>query len=757
MSLLESLNQSARACEGAAVALAHALRPSASPSTPPAAQLETYREAEALVITCHAVLEEVSPILPLLSPGAACVGKSPPLHVPSSRVTNGFDSIVTIVCTLFDATNNAILDVAGNRSRWLVSPLQATACFDKMVTHHGQLRALYGIIHLAAKIVRFADVSNTLFVDTDASGSHPELEPARWRAAIKMDDFYGRWFGFHYSPEMRKVLRVVNIARGSVNKSHSPDDSSPQVIKNVAMLGWGWIYSNMVFMNSLGLSISGVSRIGADESGTTLHSLRKFMNLIEEPLVAGVSGLVTVDIAVATVFEIPCPGAEGGLEPPDSRHHSQSLQDVLETVVDPVSVRLMSHKSRPIQLPAGKSKRVNSSSPDGNGPCISGESSIGKKNLAAIGGSRDITRKSSSAHCSHSEEASKVCSSSFESTPVGDESRRKECKTRTDDVYMPLNKKKSSSVDISSTVMDSSSLAGTIKSEISKLHSNVSSFLGLEEIKPARALIMHFHGGGFVSQSSSSHQVYLKEWCAEVQDAVLLSVDYKLAPEHRFPVALHECVYSYIWALQNASRLGTLAERVVFAGDSAGGNLAIATAMMATELGFRPPDGITVAYPALYINSAWSPSRLLSFFDPMLPLNVLELCLMSYIPEGEEGVKKNALLSPALASTEQLRSLPPVTMVCGSLDPLLDDAVLFAHRMKEAGRRQDVIKIYESMPHGFLNMIQVNDTAQAGMQFLASKIAEYLVVPLRKGGGKWNLSGMDSSLKDKSSVGEDYS
>jgi len=201
----------------------------------------------------------------------------------------------------------------------------------------------------------------------------------------------------------------------------------------------------------------------------------------------------------------------------------------------------------------------------------------------------------------------------------------------------------------------------------------------------AKGLVVHFHGGGFVSQSSNSHAVYLREWAAYIPDSVIISIDYKLAPEHQYPIALNECLHSYLWAIHNSHQLGTRAERVVLAGDSAGGNFALSVSLKAAALSARRPDGVVLAYPALLVTLAWSPSRILSFFDPLLNAAVLHLCLRSYVPEGADA-NADPFISPMVAGEEMLRGLPPVSVVTGSLDPLLDDSVMFAHRMRAAGR-----------------------------------------------------------------------
>ncbi|KAL0962585.1 hypothetical protein UPYG_G00342090 [Umbra pygmaea] len=152
---------------------------------------------------------------------------------------------------------------------------------------------------------------------------------------------------------------------------------------------------------------------------------------------------------------------------------------------------------------------------------------------------------------------------------------------------------------------------------------------GAKKRPPSPWLLVHFHGGGFVAQTSKSHENYLKSWSRDL-NVPILSVDYSLAPEAPFPRALEECFYAYCWALKNCHLLGSTAERVCLAGDSAGGNLCITVSMRAMACGVRVPDGIMAAYPATLLTTDASPSRLLTLIDPLLPLGVLSKCLNAY-------------------------------------------------------------------------------------------------------------------------------
>lgn len=142
-------------------------------------------------------------------------------------------------------------------------------------------------------------------------------------------------------------------------------------------------------------------------------------------------------------------------------------------------------------------------------------------------------------------------------------------------------------------------------------------------------LMVHCHGGGFVAQSSRSHEIYLREWTQQLEIPIL-SVDYSLAPDAPFPRALEEVFYAYCWAVNNCELLGTTGENIILAGDSAGGNLCTGLAMKCIEYGMRPPNGIFLAYVPLLVEFVPSPSRLLCYMDPLLPFGFMMRCLKAY-------------------------------------------------------------------------------------------------------------------------------
>lgn len=148
--------------------------------------------------------------------------------------------------------------------------------------------------------------------------------------------------------------------------------------------------------------------------------------------------------------------------------------------------------------------------------------------------------------------------------------------------------------------------------------------------QPSSKLVVHLHGGGFVAQSSRSHESYLREWVARL-DVPFLSVDYSLAPDAPFPRALEEALYSYCWARTHARMLGATDDaQIIMAGDSAGGNLCLGVTLKCLELGIPPPSGLFLAYVPVLLSFVPSPSRLLCLFDPLLPFGFMMRCLKAY-------------------------------------------------------------------------------------------------------------------------------
>uniref|UniRef100_A0A1B0CEX7 BHLH domain-containing protein n=2 Tax=Lutzomyia longipalpis TaxID=7200 RepID=A0A1B0CEX7_LUTLO len=154
-------------------------------------------------------------------------------------------------------------------------------------------------------------------------------------------------------------------------------------------------------------------------------------------------------------------------------------------------------------------------------------------------------------------------------------------------------------------------------------------------LPPSKGLIIHCHGGGFVAQSSKSHELYLRDW-AYTLNVPILSIDYSLAPAAPFPRALEEVFYAYCWALNNCEYLGTTGEKIILAGDSAGANLNLSCTLKCIEFGIRKPDGVLLMYCPVLVSFVVSPARLLCLVDPLLPFSFMMSCLKAYTCPNEE-------------------------------------------------------------------------------------------------------------------------
>jgi len=214
-------------------------------------------------------------------------------------------------------------------------------------------------------------------------------------------------------------------------------------------------------------------------------------------------------------------------------------------------------------------------------------------------------------------------------------------------------------------------------------------------------IVIHIHGGGFISMSSSSHQSYTRQW-ANILKKPIFSIDYRLAPQNPFPAAVDDCWQAYNWIIDNAEEtLGITPSKVILVGDSAGGNLCLAVALRAIKMGYRVPDGLMLAYPALNLSSKiFTPSLLLAIDDQIVPYSLLKFCINSYVPETENA-ETNPFISPIAASDELLSRLPPVRIMVGTKDPLHDECWRLLYKLRKLNKDAKMV-VYREMPHGFL-------------------------------------------------------
>jgi len=210
-------------------------------------------------------------------------------------------------------------------------------------------------------------------------------------------------------------------------------------------------------------------------------------------------------------------------------------------------------------------------------------------------------------------------------------------------------------------------------------------------------VLVYFHGGGFVLCDLDSHDSCCRRLANGV-GAVVISVDYRLAPEHPFPAAVDDAWAATEWAAAHAADLGGDPARLVIAGDSAGGNLTAVVAMMA-----RDQDGPAIAYQVLIYPVVDQRRKKSVTSSAQTKSGVLTGSHMYWFTKqylGDSGENANVLASPIVGD---LSGLPDGHVVTGALDPLCEEGEEYA-RMLNAGGAKVTAQRYAKGFHGFFNL-----------------------------------------------------
>ena len=221
-------------------------------------------------------------------------------------------------------------------------------------------------------------------------------------------------------------------------------------------------------------------------------------------------------------------------------------------------------------------------------------------------------------------------------------------------------------------------------------------------------ILVYAHGGGFVFCDLDSHDGLCRE-IANRTPAVVVSVAYRLAPEHRWPAAADDFYAATQWAADNASSLGGDAGRVAVGGDSAGGNLAAVTALMARDRGGPTLAAQLLLYPVLAADFDTKSYRLFGrgYYNPR---PAMQWYWDQYVPTKADRVHPYA--TPLNA---ELHDLPPAVLVIAGHDPLRDEALAYAAELEAAGVR--VVRAqFDGAIHGFMTMPSLQITQEARRQ-----------------------------------------
>jgi acetyl esterase len=225
-------------------------------------------------------------------------------------------------------------------------------------------------------------------------------------------------------------------------------------------------------------------------------------------------------------------------------------------------------------------------------------------------------------------------------------------------------------------------------------------------------VVMFFHGGGWVICSLDTHDNVARAICRDAE-AVVVSVDYRMAPEFKFPTAAHDCFAATKWVAANAPSLGADASRLAVCGDSAGGNLSAVVSQMARDAGGPAVSYAALIYPAVDMTRKGGSleENAKGYF---LETDGMEWFMNHYLAEAERA---DVLASPLLH--ENLAGLPDTFIATCEFDPLRDEGEAYGDALRASGVHVEQ-KRYDGLIHGAINMTGVLD---GGRQLVADTAA----------------------------------
>jgi len=240
---------------------------------------------------------------------------------------------------------------------------------------------------------------------------------------------------------------------------------------------------------------------------------------------------------------------------------------------------------------------------------------------------------------------------------------------------------------------------------------------------PARAstlpALVYYHGGGWTIGDLDTHDVLCRELC-NAGGTVVVAVDYRMGPEHRFPAAVDDCIAATSWVHRQASELGIDPTRLAVGGDSAGGNLAAVVSIAARDAGTLPIAYQLLIYPATDMRRG-HPSHTENGSGYLLTSETIGYYHDHYIadPAHDLDWRASPLLHPDLSR------LPPALVLTAGFDPLRDEGFDYANRLVAAGNRATYV-CFERQIHGFITMGKVIDEANAAVTLCAGELARVL-------------------------------
>ncbi len=270
-------------------------------------------------------------------------------------------------------------------------------------------------------------------------------------------------------------------------------------------------------------------------------------------------------------------------------------------------------------------------------------------------------------------------------------------------------------------VVDSDVEPPTIHSSIDQTVPGFAGDIAIRVYRPTAEadlpVVLFFHGGGWVIGTLDSHDALCRS-IANAAAAVVVSVDYRLAPEHRYPAAFDDCAAVTAWVHANTAELGVDGSKIAVAGDSAGGNLAAAVALLA-----RDQDGPKLAaqlliYPACNLAETNTASYGANGEGYLLTSGWMDWFIDQYVPETADRTEIHA--SPALSESHS--EVAPALVLTAEYDLLLDDGKAYADTLRDAGVDVEYF-CFDGHVHGFASQIGVMDAADEAVAKMAAFLA----------------------------------
>jgi acetyl esterase len=241
-------------------------------------------------------------------------------------------------------------------------------------------------------------------------------------------------------------------------------------------------------------------------------------------------------------------------------------------------------------------------------------------------------------------------------------------------------------------------------------------------IRERLPVVLFFHGGGWVIGNLETHDAVCRA-LAVAAKALVVSVDYRLAPEHKFPAATDDCLQATRWMAEHAATFGADPQRMAVVGDSAGGNLAAVTALRIRDEGGPALKAQVLVYPVTQYYDPGTPSYFEYGEGYALTRKTMIWFWDHYLQSPEQATCPQA----APMAAPDLSGLPPALVITAKYDPLLDEAEQFAARLQDAKVETTVIA-FDDMMHGFFSAVgyfpQADEAVQAVGDWLQQRFAE---------------------------------